>query len=974
MSKSEASSFELPPLPPTFGVADESPEPKDIIKPTTAPKKLETPPTLKATGGKKTEKKHVAKKLITPPSPITAPSAPVAVVAPERGKNTEAEKAEAFSNRLQAVLAKVEGSSKKYKHEAKGKIHEVVGKNVASLIRTMVDAFARAEFKTLPKDEQVQSITAYINRLSTDKELREELHTLFIPVVSKEDEIQKASLREAEPSLEETPAFLEKLEQILAKVENATFERREGDSTESVKSKDVAMSIRRLAQDFQHKEFRSFPKSRRDKDIEDAITTLSDQLSEPKLKEDLRDLFALLEPTEERKSPLVAEREHEREAKEPAERPTTVTPERRKGGEERLDEALTMHFAKVKTGVEFLQNVVDMPESSELRRILTTQELSRLSGELSVKVLDFILDLDKKKESAHPKNLMKFGEEFIAAHAIPAGCQTALRRVVTHAAIVLLGRGLGAKKAEPEKPASAEGSETAPKVGAKPLTRAEALLADLAKMKAEKAGKEGVEASKEKDEESAWERTKRTFGSLIKTKDAGAPSPTVIPRVAPEIIRTPAPEPSAPARPEKLESVTSKPVIRIKIPPKPVEIPETEGPAITSEEVEKLSAQVAEEENRAMSESEPTTPWNLEKIEALTFEDVEQLSAEVLRDTVVRFTSDFESGYELGELLQNAPQSLVETISPMLPEKYLTSFVSGLVAIMITEDVPTGLRRAFLEEVRQVLKQRLAPKIEQAGGGPSMPEVGAEERIENSVERVPSRIARAFVTFCKEAGPAYDLEDFWEQLQRTVSGAKVSVVFHPTSAQETYWLDERRESCLRCFLVTLGSENYLLPFPTTSTNFDMVNGVFPNLKGGPDSLTTEFLPVEAVRNGQRWEIKEKKLVSEISKPNETAEKLTTALTRERIEALTFDNMFELNDDDLKRVVRNSSYTSSGWGICAKGLDVEPVKRLEYSVRDPDDFYERMHMESHDTPESIREDREAAVESAKEELLELLSEI
>lgn len=760
---------------------------------------------------------------------------------------------------LSVILEDVKNIPKIEREYSGEVVKEVSGADIAESIRIFANGTQTESFKQKPKDEQAKNILDFIRHLCKDTKLQTRLRILFrdagflekrerqvkiplsadekkrrafkqadllgedvddIPVgilsakhLSPENELApfmkgaKSSLSprilvsaeegngtrpEVSQTSEVADSFEEKLEQILAKVENATFKRKEGDSTESVKSKDVAMSIRRLAQDFQHKEFRSFPKSRRDKEVADAITTLSDQLNEPKLKEDLRDLFALLESTAERKSPPV-EQERARAEAEPIERPTTVTPERRKGNEEKLDEALTMHFAKVKTGVEFLQDVVAMPESPELRRILTTQELSRLSGELSVKVLDFILDLDTKKESTHAKNLMKFGEEFIASHAIPAGCQTALRRVVTHAAIVLLGRGLGSEKVEP-------GAHASPEAKA-PST--DELLADLARGKAEKAGK-GAETSKEKEEESPWERTKRTFGSLIKTKVAGAPSPTSAP-VPPEIIRTPAPE-------------TSTGVNRSKLPLKPSEIPDnTKYPLRIPKEVVELPLTVAEEENQATSESEPTTPWNLEKIEALTFKDV------------------FE-----------------------LPQEELSSVLHSVLIVEIVAAVTdTPL---YIERVRECLDDTERARFD------------AEQRMNFMYTEVATREGR----------------------KKIVEGAQALL----------------REKISH---------------------------------GG----------TEAVEQG--------------------AER-STELTRERIEALTFENMFDLSAEDLKRVVRNSRTTALGWGICAKGLDFERVKRLQDSVDDQFDFLGRLTSTEHqDTPELIREDREGAVESAKETLLQLLSQ-
>ncbi|MDO8619840.1 MAG: hypothetical protein Q7R64_00630 [bacterium] len=91
-----------------------------------------------------------------------------------------------FSQGLHRILNEVQRNPEKYKREtSSGTIMEVAGKDLVPVIRAMADAFSLAEFKKLPQAEQSEKITASINRMSTDPELRQKLSDLFLSESSK---------------------------------------------------------------------------------------------------------------------------------------------------------------------------------------------------------------------------------------------------------------------------------------------------------------------------------------------------------------------------------------------------------------------------------------------------------------------------------------------------------------------------------------------------------------------------------------------------------------------------------------------------------------------------------------------------------------------------------------------------------------------------------------------------------------------
>lgn len=101
-----------------------------------------------------------------------------------------------------------------------------------------------------------------------------------------------------------------------------------------------------------------------------------------------------------------------------------------------------------------------------------------------------------------------------------------------------------------------------------------------------------------------------------------------------------------------------------------------------------------------------------------------------------------------------------------------------------------------------------------------------------------------------------------------------------------------------------------------------------------------------------------------------SEKISESWTPERINALTFEGLADLNDVDLRLVVRSSHATPIGWGLIVQGMPDEFVQRVRGIVNAPLQFDDWINLEEI-TDDHLRESRGRAVKSAKEELLEAL---
>ncbi len=119
-----------------------------------------------------------------------------------------------------------------------------------------------------------------------------------------------------------------------------------------------------------------------------------------------------------------------------------------------------------------------------------------------------------------------------------------------------------------------------------------------------------------------------------------------------------------------------------------------------------------------------------------------------------------------------------------------------------------------------------------------------------------------------------------------------------------------------------------------------------------------------------------------SSTSATPEKISDGWTPEKIAALTFENLFELSDAELRDVVGISRMTAVGWGIAMRGIPDDSVKRIRdaysdplvqqrqrvgYTAREFDEYLKDIAS----TEEQINSTRLDAVSSAKERLLEKL---
>ncbi len=552
-----------------------------------------------------------------------------------------------------------------------------------------------------------------------------------------------------------------------------------------------------------------------------------------------------------------------------------VAPERTKSPEMEKAEVFSEYFKSVKTHERFLEEIVNMPRDRKLRQVMEVSELETFSGELYDKMFGFFLEFEARKEGESSSNLVKFAGTFISKEKIPAGCQGALRAIV-HADVVKKLRESLAQPSTENSPVASE-PVSAESGGKKPLTRAETLIADLAKAKAEKATK-GVEASKEGEEESAWERTERMFGSLFRAKGAEAPSPTSTSLISPEVVRTPAPQP---------------PLLKETISPAPEASVKASG----------------------TKESQPEEKYS-GKFDTITdLADLDTASIQLIWDRVNDAT--FQTA------LVDLHESFRTPILEGLLATHRATFASEIARMekahndSILTDAEIDAARKEVVRVVRILEEYGSLSYRQVlaegvSGAETTRKVEHKENLSTA-----EQIGQAFVRFCKEDGPVFDEEELRIRL-RSVSGAEVRTVYKKTSSQEDYFLekdalDKDPGSALRYFLVAVGSENYLLPKPNSSERFDSILALPGPRLGRPDQLIS-FLPPELVLNGRRWELKDKES-SGAGKVESS--KIASLWTPEKIEAMTFEEIGGLNDADLERIlIVGDAYE---WGVASQGM-------------------------------------------------------
>lgn len=162
----------------------------------------------------------------------------------------------------------------------------------------------------------------------------------------------------------------------------------------------------------------------------------------------------------------------------------------------------------------------------------------------------------------------------------------------------------------------------------------------------------------------------------------------------------------------------------------------------------------------------------------------------------------------------------------------------------IVEEKPREVEAPSTEET-----QKASAVVETESGELKVEHVEHKEALSTA-----EKIGNAFLKFLKEGQPGFSDADLLEKIKSDIPNAQIRPVFRPTGAQELYFSEERVGSALKCFLVTVGTENYLLPAPANKERFETVQGFEVGSRPAPDMLQ-DFAPAEVFQNGTRWEIK-----------------------------------------------------------------------------------------------------------------------
>ena len=145
---------------------------------------------------------------------------------------------------------------------------------------------------------------------------------------------------------------------------------------------------------------------------------------------------------------------------------------------------------------------------------------------------------------------------------------------------------------------------------------------------------------------------------------------------------------------------------------------------------------------------------------------------------------------------------------------------------------------------------------------PNTPEAGDKnEESSKSTEEMstPEKIGNCFVEYCKNADnlAEFNVKSFGRSVAKILSEVNVKTIYRPINAQETYFGGRKSEaSDMKAILVSIGGENYLLPYPLSVKEFDTLEDLF---KFGADSSSPDkiqkIIPAEMAKKGKRWEVK-----------------------------------------------------------------------------------------------------------------------
>ena len=113
------------------------------------------------------------------------------------------------------------------------------------------------------------------------------------------------------------------------------------------------------------------------------------------------------------------------------------------------------------------------------------------------------------------------------------------------------------------------------------------------------------------------------------------------------------------------------------------------------------------------------------------------------------------------------------------------------------------------------------------------------------------KIGVQYVKFCHESKAEFSDADLLDMIKRAVPEASVKSIYRPTAAQEIYFIDDGR-GALKYWLVSVGSEDFLLPTPKSSEAFQSLKGF--DCQGATPQNIKVCLPAKLIRNEFRWEL------------------------------------------------------------------------------------------------------------------------
>lgn len=633
-------------------------------------------------------------------------------------------------------------------------------------------------------------------------------------------------------------------------------------------------------------------------------------------------------------------------------------------------EALSDYFMKVESGTDFLQRIVSMPEDNELRGSMQLSELERLSGELSQKVIDFfalIETWEQDKKSA--TEMARSKEEFITSHAVPSGCQTAFRTVALFAINKILGPVTETLKAPrktkppsppppPPAPATGEATEGAP-FSYRPRSVDEVLdeLVTGAPAPAHSAPQatETAPAAESPKAVPASEGEAESFLERVRARGAriGNPSRKSAPKAPP-------PAPPAPPKAESAPAPAAAPQATETAPPEKPKLGAEVPLMITREMEEQLAKRGLKQED--INKLKPEEAWKIlnsgeasetaaetgaitsltrEKIEALTFENLADLNDDELQ-AVVGATTLVSAG-SWGKMMQGMSDSLVKRVRRAVNNQdYFDE--------MLKNPVETAERlRGLREDQVSYTKDALLKAIQ----------LGSPVRMETP-EVTPATHLGA-----PEAPPPTPPSIETAEEQKELTFDDLSKLGEKSQWSLFFSANVNDKPALLAVLSAHSELRRVMLAALPDANRKEIEQDIAALGSKTESEVREAerVIVEMARKQQQD--------GEISLQPTPESVIASGLTPEKIQLLTWENLFELDDDSLRAVVKASDSSSYSWGSRMRKMPEPLISRVRACIGNQDNFDMGMSAESKNTVEDERRYRDNTVWYAKRELLRIL---